>query len=76
MSGERGGHGVGPSLPLNRFGTLYPRTDEQVTPTVAVHRPVGELPMAEVQHVAPSCQDKRLLKWCTKKEWFINFFVH
>jgi hypothetical protein len=26
--------------------TLHPITDEQVTPRVAVHHPVGELPMA------------------------------
>jgi hypothetical protein len=28
--------------------TLHPRTDKQVTPSVAVHHPVGELPRAEV----------------------------
>jgi hypothetical protein len=44
-SGERGGHGVGPSFPIHRFGKVHPRIDENVTPSVAMHHPVGDLPM-------------------------------
>jgi hypothetical protein len=76
MSGERGGHGVGPSIPLRRFGNIASKNWRASNPSVAVHHPVGELPMAEtllteVQNKAASCPGKRLLKWCTqeKKEW-------
>jgi hypothetical protein len=69
MSGERGGHGVGPPSQSIGLETLLPRTDEQVTPSVAVHHPVGELRiLIELQHKAPSCPDKRSLKWCTQKK--------
>jgi hypothetical protein len=43
--------------------TLLQRIDEEVTPSVAVHHPVGELSMAEnlltdLQYKAPSCPGK------------------
>jgi hypothetical protein len=52
---------------------LHPRTDEKISSNVALRPSVEQLLMAEtllteVQHQAPSCPGKRLLKWCTQKK--------
>jgi hypothetical protein len=46
MSGERGGHAVGTSLSSIILETLHRRIAEQATPSVGVHHPVGEPPIA------------------------------
>ena len=44
ISGDRGGQGVGPSLPIHLFGNVAsPKTNEHVNPSVEVHYLVGKL---------------------------------
>jgi len=48
ISGDRGGQGVGPSLPIHLFlEMLHSKTDEHVNPSVEVHHLVGKLSTAE-----------------------------
>ena len=47
ISGDRGGQGVGPSLPIHLFGNVASKTDEHVNPSVEVHHLVGKLSTAE-----------------------------
>ena len=49
ISGDRGGQGVGPSLPIHLFGNVATKTDEHVNPSVEVHRLVGKLSTAETR---------------------------
>ena len=42
ISGDRGGQGVGPSLPIHLFGNVASKTDEHVNPGVEVHLLVGK----------------------------------
>ena len=41
ISGDRGGQGVGPSLPIQLFGNVSSKTNEHVKPSVEVHHLVG-----------------------------------
>jgi len=41
ISGDRGGQGVGPSLPIHLFGNVASKTDKHVNPSVEVHHLVG-----------------------------------
>jgi len=41
ISGDRGGQGVGPSLPNHLFGNVASKTDEHVNASVEVHHVVG-----------------------------------
>jgi hypothetical protein len=71
ISSERGGHGVRPSLPIHRYGKVEPKNWRTSNPSVAVHHPNEEPPMAEtllteVQHKAPPYPGKRLLKLFTQ----------
>ena len=47
ISGDRGGQGVGPSLPIHLFVNVASKTDEHVNPSVEVRHLVGKLSMAE-----------------------------
>jgi len=65
VSGDRGGQGVGPSLPNHLYETLHPKTDENVNSSVEVHDLVGKLSTAEtllteVQRTVPTCPGKHL----------------
>ena len=61
ISDDRGGQGVGPSLPIHLFGnSCIKKTDEHVNPSVEVHHLVGKLSTAEtllteVQRKVPIC---------------------
>ena len=65
ISGDRGGQGVGPSLPIHLFGNVASKSDEHVNPSVEVHYIVGKLSIAEtllieVQLQVPTCPAKHL----------------
>jgi hypothetical protein len=48
ISGNRGGQGVGPSLPIHLFGNVASKTDDHITPpSVEVHH-LGKLSTAEI----------------------------
>jgi len=65
ISGDYGGQGFGPSLPIHLFGNVASKTDEHVNPSMEVHRLVGKLSIAEtflteVQREVPTCPGKHL----------------
>ena len=61
ISGDRGGLGVGHSLPIHLFGNVASKkTDEHLNPSVEVHHLVRKLSTAEtllteVQRKVPTC---------------------
>ena len=65
ISGDRGGQGVGPSLPIHLFGNLSSKNRRNVNPSVEVHHLIGKLSTAdtyltEVQREVPICPGKHL----------------
>jgi len=65
ISGDRGGQGVGPPLPIHLFGNVASKTDEHLNPSVEVHHIVGKLSTAEnllreVQRKVPTFPGKHL----------------
>ena len=58
ISGDRGGQGVGPSLPIHLFGNVASKNLRTCEPSVELHHLVGKLSTAEillteVQRTAP-----------------------
>jgi len=56
ISGDRGGQGVGPSLPIHLLEMLHPKTDEHVNPSVEVHRLVRKLSTVETLLTEVQCK--------------------
>jgi len=60
ISGDRGGQGVGPSLPIHLSGNVASKTDEHPKPSVEVHHlfeklSTAETLLTEVQRKVPTC---------------------
>jgi len=47
ISGDRGGQGVGPPLPIHLLEKFHLKTEEYLNPSVEVHHLVGKLSTAE-----------------------------
>jgi len=56
ISGDRGGQGVGPSLPIHLFGNVASKTDENLNPSVEVHHLVGKLSTAKTLLTEVQCK--------------------
>jgi hypothetical protein len=47
ISGDRGGQGVGPSLPIHLFGNVASKNRQHLNPSVEVEHLVGKLSTTE-----------------------------
>ena len=56
ISGDHGGQGVGPSLPIHLFGNVASKKRQHVNSSVEVHHLVGKLSMAETLLTEVQCK--------------------
>ena len=73
ISGDRGGQGVGQSLPIHLFEMLHPKTDEYLNPSVEVHHLFGKLStvetlLTEVQRKVPCPRSFLVINVCNQEK--------